>query len=106
LIGGLVLAFHKTTKTVSTIPSTSPTKTIATKPATQTQPTTNTTASNTPLTDSSKPAPTSNADTNAKLVTPYGTFVSNHHPTLSGSPGPSEESVCNTTPGATCYIEF
>jgi hypothetical protein len=41
------------------------------------------------------------------LKTPFGTFVSNHHPNLSGSPAPAtEESVCNTTPGATCYIEF
>lgn len=38
---------------------------------------------------------------------PSGTFVSNHKPNLSGSPAPSsEQSVCNTTPGATCYIEF
>jgi hypothetical protein len=31
--------------------------------------------------------------------------VSNHHPGKSGSPT-SEVSVCNTTPGATCYIKF
>lgn len=38
---------------------------------------------------------------------PSGTFVSNHKPNLGGSPAPSsEQSVCNTTPGATCYIEF
>lgn len=41
------------------------------------------------------------------LYAPYGDFVSNHHPNLSGSPAPSgETSVCNTTPGATCYIRF
>jgi hypothetical protein len=41
------------------------------------------------------------------LKEPFGDFVSNHHPNLSGSPAPSEEaSVCNTTPGATCYIKF
>jgi flagellar hook assembly protein FlgD len=43
----------------------------------------------------------------AALVKPYGTVVSNHHPNLSGSPAPSsEESVCQTAPGATCYIQF
>jgi len=43
----------------------------------------------------------------ATLLTPSGAFVSNHHPNLSGSPAPSaEQSVCNTTPGAICYIEF
>lgn len=38
-------------------------------------------------------------------ITPYGNFVSNHNPTLSGSLS-NEESVCNTTPGAICYITF
>lgn len=41
------------------------------------------------------------------LITPYGTFVSNHYPSLSGSSAPSqEESTCTTTPGASCYIQF
>ena len=41
------------------------------------------------------------------LVTPTGNFVSDHHPNLSGSPAPNTvESVCNTTPGATCQITF
>jgi cytoskeletal protein RodZ len=35
--------------------------------------------------------------------TPTGPFVSNHGSNVSAS---SENSVCNTTPGATCYIEF
>ena len=40
-------------------------------------------------------------------ITPYGGFVSNHHPNLSGKPAPATVvSVCNTTPGAMCYIEF
>lgn len=40
-------------------------------------------------------------------VTPYGTFVSNHRPNLSGSPAPNQEnSVCQTTPGVTCEIRF
>lgn len=37
-------------------------------------------------------------------ITPYGNFVSNHHP--GGADPTSEASVCITSPGATCYIEF
>lgn len=52
----------------------------------------------------SKASPSSGATT---LLEPTGTFVSNHRPNLSGSPAPSQEqSVCNTTPGAKCHIEF
>ena len=41
------------------------------------------------------------------LKAPDGTFVSNHRVSLSGSPQQkSEQSVCNTTPGATCYIKL
>lgn len=37
-------------------------------------------------------------------LTPSGNFISNHHP---GQNSPTvETSVCNTTPGAICYIEF
>jgi len=42
---------------------------------------------------------------NLPLYAPYGGFVSNHHPGENGSPT-AETSVCNTTPGATCYIRF
>lgn len=46
-------------------------------------------------------------DTGVTPVEPSGTFVSNHHPNLSGSPAPStESSTCTTTPGATCTIRF
>lgn len=56
-----------------------------------------------------------NSSTNSKsgssgetvLVAPSGNFVSDHHPNLSGSPAPNTiESVCNTTPNATCQITF
>ena len=41
------------------------------------------------------------------LYAPFGDFVSNHNPNLGGSPAPSQESsVCNTTPGASCYISL
>jgi hypothetical protein len=39
------------------------------------------------------------------LVAPYGSFVSNHHPGQNGA-STTEESLCNTTPGASCYIKF
>src|SRR5690606_17218727 len=43
----------------------------------------------------------------ANLITPFGNFVSNHRPNLSGSPAPNTlSSVCNTTPGASCTISF
>lgn len=43
----------------------------------------------------------------ANLITPFGNFVSNHRPNLSGSPAPNSlSSVCNTTPGASCTITF
>lgn len=39
------------------------------------------------------------------LARPYGSFVSNHRPGQGGS-GTKEQSACNTTPGAKCYIKF
>lgn len=40
-------------------------------------------------------------------VKPYGTFVSNHSPSLSGKDVPSSvQSVCSGKPGAKCYISF
>jgi hypothetical protein len=50
---------------------------------------------------------TNSSSTSQNFLVPYGTFVSNHHPNLSGSPAPSkEQSVCQTTPGASCFIQF
>lgn len=43
--------------------------------------------------------------TTAALIAPYGTFVSNHRPGQNGSPT-TEQSVCTTTPGASCNITF
>jgi hypothetical protein len=41
------------------------------------------------------------------LITPSGSFVSNHHASISGTHGPNQEqSVCNTSPGAYCDIIF
>lgn len=40
----------------------------------------------------------------AALQAPFGSFVSSHSPSLGSASG--EESVCITTPGATCTITF
>ncbi len=60
--------------------------------------------------NSSKDAPkTSTSSPNSSIVPakPEGTFVSNHRPNINGSPAPSTEvSVCHTTPGTQCVIEF
>lgn len=51
--------------------------------------------------------PTTPADSSVTPTTPTGTFVSNHHPNLSGQPAPNlESSTCTTTPGVTCQIKF
>lgn len=51
--------------------------------------------------------PTPSTPTGAAPLAPYGNFVSNHRPSLGNKPEQrSIESVCNTTPGARCHIEF
>ena len=68
--------------------------------------------STTPTTTSDKSSqnggsPASASDPTVVIQSPTGAFVSNHSPNLSGAPAPStEESVCNGTPGATCYVQF
>lgn len=67
-------------------------------------------------TDQNTPTPTPPSDESNKVPSnepagpfkePSGTFVSNHHPNLSGSPSPNEiQSTCVTTSGATCTIVF
>jgi hypothetical protein len=60
-----------------------------------------------PTTSDTSKFPASTADSNPPLLDPTGTFVSNHRPSLSGSKEQlSEQSVCNTTVGATCYIKL
>lgn len=66
--------------------------------------------SGTPSTNTDKPTNIDKANTpntvNGALVAPYGTFISNHAPSLSNTPSApsSEASVCITNPGATCTI--
>ncbi|HSX17907.1 MAG TPA: hypothetical protein VLE51_00945 [Candidatus Saccharimonadales bacterium] len=56
-------------------------------------------------TTNTAPSKDSSSSQSSNLLTPSGNFVSNHTPGQKGSPL-DENSVCNTTPGATCYIEF
>lgn len=93
--------FHTTT----TIPSTTSTQQKQKQPETGTLDKQNNSASG--GTDSNKSNSSSAPNTSATLLAPTGSFVSNHRPSLSSNGSPSsEQSVCNTTPGATCEIQF
>lgn len=96
--------FHDSKATSSTIPSTSSNDTTNSSSNGSDQnpsPSPNTTP---PPPPPETPKSSGNVGT---LLEPSGTFVSNHHPNLDGSPAPSQEqSTCTTTPGATCTITF
>lgn len=48
-----------------------------------------------------------NSDNSLPLISPTGTFISNHHPNLSGNPAPNKmASTCLTSPGVYCSIAF
>lgn len=86
----------QTPKQSSTQPSQSTqTQTLPTTPSTSTNNTTNASAKN-----------TGNTQGSTTLLTPYGQFVSNQSPSLSNPNQQTEVSICETTPGASCYIEF
>ena len=68
-----------------------------------------------PVTGTSSDTPAQNNDKEKSgqpqpegdLLQPTGSFVSNHHPNLSDHPTPNQlQSVCVTTPGASCTIQF
>jgi len=101
VIAGIVLvwAFHfrKTVTPIPTLPA----------PANQSSASNKLVPSNGGTSSVKNGSSQSNNTGSVELAAPYGTFVSNHRPNLGGSPAPSQEqSVCNTTSGATCYIEF
>jgi len=101
LLGIMIFVFVRANKvkpTSSTITSITPTSTNPTDNSNK----------QTPGAEGYNSSPkTSGTTSTIKLLAPSGTFVSNHKPNLSGSPAPTtEQSVCNTTPGAACYIEF
>lgn len=107
---GLILYFHNRNKDI--IPSTNPSSAVSNTSVSDNNPT--------PSSDSPSNSQTagSNSDKNTSggsavpsgsvLVPPYGTFVSDHHPSLSGANNtPSTElSTCTASPGASCYIKF
>jgi len=101
---GLFLHFHKNK---DIIPSTNPATPVAgsNSGSVNQQPS----SSSSPVSSSSDKNPASQAaPSGTDLAAPYGTFVSDHHPSLSGANNtPSSElSTCTTTPGASCYITF
>lgn len=64
-------------------------------------------ATNSKDTTGTSAAQPNNSLTASEIVTPVGTFVSNHEPNLSGSPAPNLiVSTCRTSPGVTCAITF
>lgn len=93
-------------KTTLTIPTSSSTTGVQPSGASQSknQSATNSSTSPSLPTKSSNIASTT-TNTNQPLIDPWGNFVSNHKPGQDGS-GTAETSVCNTTPGASCYIKF
>jgi hypothetical protein len=101
----LVFGGHNTP--VSTIPGTTPkaeTSADNQSPARGSDSSSNTNsnpaASTSPKQSAAAPSPTSDL-----TLDEAQTFVSNHTPGQNGS-STTEQSTCNTTPGATCYIEF
>ena len=66
----------------------------------------NNSSPSTPKTSTTNNPNTSNSQ-QLSLIAPFGNFVSDHSPNLSGSPHPNLiNSVCSTNPGATCQISF
>jgi len=104
---GLYAIFGHHNKGISLIPSTVPSNSTGTNQQNQNPPSTRSPSSS-PTTGSSQPTKSAQTIGNSQtLVAPTGTFVSNHHPSLSGSTNPSgEQSVCITSVGASCFIEF
>src|SRR5882762_2796078 len=98
---GVTHVIRKQKPTSSTIPSTTPVTTSDKAGSQASKPDQPTSQQNSPTTDKTNAPASSN---NEQLISPYGTFVSNHKSTLSG--GTAEQSVCITTPGASCSITF
>ncbi len=87
---------HKTTVTIPTI--TSSRKQQSSSPASNT-------SSNSQSTQTKSSITSGSTGSTVALVAPWGVFVSNHRPGENGTPT-MENSSCNTSPGASCYIKF
>lgn len=100
---------HRTTG-VSLIPTTDTNtpSTVTPKPSSNndTRPTNDSpTNSSQPVQAKSPDAAAPSSGQGTEFIAPRGSFVSNHSPGKNGSPT-AEQSVCTTTPGASCYIQF
>jgi hypothetical protein len=99
-LAGLLFS-RPATKQVSTIPSSTSVGTSSNASSEAQNSLTNSGGAN----DSSSSQSGGTTTERAVLNAPWGNFVSNHSPGQNGSPL-AETSVCNTTPGATCYLKF
>ena len=100
-----LLKSHKDTvkSSASSTPKTSTIKNTPTNPKTPQSSTTSTPSKSTAPSNSQN----TTSSSTATPIAPFGNFVSNYNPDLSGSPSPNlMQSTCNTTPGATCVISF
>ena len=86
------------------IPSTNLTPTKISSKGKSATPSSGSSQSGTTINNSQKSSTPASTGT-AYLIAPSGIFVSNHNPGKNGAPT-TEQSVCNTTPGATCFIQF
>jgi cytoskeletal protein RodZ len=99
------VSFHKS-RIAPVIPSTNPApKSSSTNKTDKSTVSNSGSAQTTNPTDTSQKAGTPSATNTTPPIEPTGTFVSNHYPGKNGDPT-TEQSVCNTTPGATCFIQF
>lgn len=103
IIGGLIV--HALHKTVTMIPARNTSNPTSNKPNTTEPIPQNGSAKSSVSTGFTSPANTGYGG-GSSLIMPSGTLVSNHRPSLSSSSLSGEQSVCNTSPGASCYIEF
>jgi hypothetical protein len=90
--------FHKPQKVIVIIKSTTPGVALKTDTV-NSNPYGSSSKTNQDISTQSSQAPT------GSLLAPWGSFVSNHNPG-SGASTSQETSVCNTTPGASCYIKL
>lgn len=104
LIADIVLGLVHHKPKLATIPSVSPTDKTSSQSLSPDNTSNNNPSGSSNGTSSSEKSVSSGA---AQVLTLSAaqTLVSNHHPGENGSPS-TEQSACQTTPGATCYIEF
>jgi cytoskeletal protein RodZ len=105
LVAGVILYLAQTRTTTNTSPSSTGS---TQKSKTTTKDSSNSSGSiSTPKDSNTTNTPPPQPSSSVTPQIPTGTFVSNHHPNLGGSPAPNEmDSTCTTTAGAYCKITF